>query len=350
MTVMNELPADYEQLVSRVLPAIRDDLSEAEFDARMLEVFAFQQRWNVPYARYCATRPLPMHWSQIPAVPQSIFKRFRLSVAPADATPVTFLTSGTTGETRGAHHFLDTRLYDAAIAHGWARLKRPDLAKIILTPPSVHAPHSSLAHMMGQLADETTIFALAADGQLEVGRILAGLEVLHSLQKPVALLGTALAFLNLFEQMGSARPKLCPGSFAMETGGYKGSGRDIPKAELYGRFTEALGLATDDVISEYGMTELSSQCYSRGLNRVHEAPPWMRALVFDPETGEEVDEGEIGVLRLYDLANVGSVVSLETQDLAVRRADGFELIGRDPAALPRGCSRAADEAIQASLA
>jgi hypothetical protein len=66
-------------------------------------------------------------------------------------------------------------------------------------------------------------------------------------------------------------------------------------------------------------------------------------VVTDPVTLEEVAEGETGILLIYDAANVGSVVGIRTQDLAVKRGDAFALLGRDPAALPRGCSRAADE-------
>ena len=131
----------------------------------------------------------------------------------------------------------------------------------------------------------------------------------------------------------------------METGGYKGTGRTLTKAELYAGFT-TLALGPDQIVNEYGMTELSTPFYTRGLDRPHAGPPWARALVIDPETGCEVAEGETGTVRLFDLANVGSVLAIQTQDLAVRRADGtFELLGRDPAALPRGCSRAADEMI-----
>jgi hypothetical protein len=65
--------------------------------------------------------------------------------------------------------------------------------------------------------------------------------------------------------------------------------------------------------------------------------------VADPVTLEEVNNDETGILLIYDAANVGSVVGIRTRDLAVKRAEAFELLGRDPSALPRGCSRAADE-------
>ena len=105
---------EYRELETRILAALRADLGEEEFAALALEAHAFQKRWNPPYANFCATRPAAATWREIPAVPQSAFKTARLSVAPPEETPVTFRTSGTTGEGYGEHHFLDTQLYDAA--------------------------------------------------------------------------------------------------------------------------------------------------------------------------------------------------------------------------------------------
>ena len=133
------------------------------------------------------------------------------------------------------------------------------------------------------------------------------------------------------------------GSLAIETGGYKGTNRSLSKAELYALFQEHLRLGSGDIWNEYGMTELSSQFYSRGLGNPHCGAPWVRALVIDPETGGECTDGETGLLRIFDLANLGSCCALQTRDLAIRRGEHFELIGRDPAALPRGCSRTVDE-------
>ncbi|MEQ1861675.1 MAG: hypothetical protein ABMA13_17285 [Chthoniobacteraceae bacterium] len=317
---MSEVLATYDALAARIHRAFRPDLSDAEFGSLALDIHAFQRRWNEPYARFCATRPAPTHWREIPATPQSAFKRFALSCVPREHIGKTFLTSGTTGETRGAHHFRDTELYDAAVLGGWRRLGLPRLRQVILAPSPTEAPQSSLSHMLATLAVEA--------GNTE----------------PVAMLGTALAFLHHFDTTPAR--VLPPGSFAMETGGYKGSGRDIAKVELYAMFERHLGLKPDDVLNEYGMTELSSQFYTRGLGGVHTGGPWVRALVINPASGAEAAIGEAGVLRIFDLANLNSSLAIETQDLAIRRADGFELLGRDPAALPRGCSRAADEMLR----
>ena len=347
---MNDVLPEYRALETRIRAALRADLDEAEFGALALDAHAFQKRWNTPYARFCATRPEATHWREIPAVPVGAFKTARLSAAPPEEITRTFRTSGTTGEGYGEHHFIDTGLYDAAVLAGWDRLGVPRLYSYALVPSAwADAPHSSLSQMITTLLARSRGMNHLVDreGKLVGTKLLRHLQEKTTHGQPVAILGTALAFLNYFEQIGLERITLPPGSYALETGGYKGSGRDIAKAELYALFGEYLGLAPDDIINEYGMTELSSQCYTRGLGQPHEGPPWLRAVVIDPETGGEVAVGETGVLRIFDLANLGSVLAVETQDLAVRHARGFELLGRDPAALPRGCSRAADERMRA---
>ena len=335
---------EYRALEARVLASLCDDLSEDEFNTLALDIHAFQRRHNAPFARWCDTLPTPETWREIPAVPQAMFKRFRLSCFPAKLTPLTFRTSGTTGEMRGEHHFADTALCDASILAGWRRLRLAKLPALFLAQSPADAPDSSLAHMFGVLTKHATArgaFDIHADAE-KVRRLAA--------RAPCAIFGTALAFLALFERMDAERVRLPKGSFAFETGGYKGSGRDIAKPELYAKFASHLGLHADAVWNEYGMTELSSQAYTRGLGRPHTTPPWLRALVVNPETEKEVPVGGSGVLRLFDLANVGSVLAIQTADLAVRRADGFELLGRDPAAIPRGCSRRADELLGVSRA
>jgi hypothetical protein len=349
-----EFVDDYVALEQRIEALIgRGDIAEQEFNDAALAVHRFQRAQNEPFGKYCRHLGVPYEvneWRAIPAVPQSAFKRFALRAFSAEQTVKTFRTSGTTGEGYGEHHFRSLRLYDTAILGGWDALNLPQAALLILAPNPEKAPHSSLTHMMSVLAGErgspASQFILEQDGQLDIERFLAAMRSCFDAHQPVGLLGTALAFLRLFEQLGGRPVIRRKGSFAMETGGYKGSGRDITKSALYAKFGEHFELKPDRIFNEYGMTELSSQCYARGLNTPHDAPPWMRALVIDPESGREVAPGEAGVLRLYDLANLGSVFALQTQDLAICRERGFELLGRDPGALPRGCSRAADESMR----
>jgi hypothetical protein len=278
----------------------------------------------------------PENWRQIPCVPQEAFKHADLSSFPAEQTKKTFRTSGTTGEGYGQHHFRTLEVYEAAVREGWRQAGMPDGPFLVIAPHPDEAPHSSLSHMLGVLAPRENF--IAPGGVIDLQR-------LQSVEEPVCLLGTALGFLHLFERMNQSGLSLAlpAGSSAMETGGYKGSGRHISRADLYALFSDKLGILPDDIYNEYGMTELSSQFYARGPQGLHYGLSWARAVVADPVTLEEVDNGETGILLIYDAANVGSVVGIRTRDLAVKRGEAFELLGRDPAALPRGCSRAADE-------
>ena len=303
------------------------------------QLHAFHFRHNAVYHAFAKSTGVAAEvadWHSIPCVPQEAFKYADLRSFPERETVKTFRTSGTTGEGFGQHHFRTLEVYEAAVRGGWSLCGLPRKPFLVLAPHPDEEPHSSLSHMLATLAAREDF--IACGGRIDLARLQAATQA-------VCLLGTALGFLRLFEEMGTLgmQLRLPPGSTALETGGYKGSGRDIARTDLYAMFADHLGIETDNIFNEYGMTELSSQFYARGPRGLHHGPPWARAVVADPVTLGEVAEGETGILLVYDAANVGSVAGIRTRDLAVRRGEAFELLGRDPAALPRGCSRAADE-------
>lgn len=347
----------YSQLEDRLVKAITGSRwVEGDFDRLALEVFAFQCRNNPLYARYVDAKGLSAElddWEQIPAVPQGIFKKYELRSFPADWNQKTFLTSGTTTDVRGRHHFCSLRLYETALLTAFDLSGLPPrLPQAALIPAAELAPQSSLSHMIQTLAARTSCqdHFMDGEGRLRTDSLALRMQGHMERSEPVLLLGTALAFLHWFEKMESTgeRLQLPEGSAVFETGGYKGSRRELGKGNLYEKFSCFLGLTSGSIWNEYGMTEVSSQFYSRGLQACHRAPPWARVRVINPETGREVCEGETGILQIVDLANLGSVLAIETRDLAVRREDGFDLLGRDPGAVPRGCSRAADVLLSAA--
>jgi len=307
-----------------------------DFGELMLRAHAFQRLRNEPYGRFCATLPAPSEWREIPAVPQEAFKFSALRSFPETRTTRTFLTSGTSGQGHGAHHLPDLGLYRASALEGWrqAGLPSDNMAFLIAHPDD--SPHSSLGQMASWLGPRERFFF--SGGMPRWDELEFFLKAEGDAGRPVTLFGTAIAFLDWFTALGDRRLPLPPGSAAIETGGYKGTGREIPKSELYGMFAEKLGLGPDGVWNEYGMTELSSQFYSRGVGAPHFSGRWVRGMVIDPANGREVAEGATGVLHLFDLANLWSVCAVQTRDLAVRSGENFVLIGRDPSALPRGCS------------
>jgi hypothetical protein len=133
----------------------------------------------------------------------------------------------------------------------------------------------------------------------------------------------------------------------METGGYKGRSRTMPRAELHGLLQRHLGLDAAAIVCEYGMCELSSQAYDTVAGawgpRSFHFPPWARVRILSPETGAEIPAGEPGLVCICDLANAWSVAAIQTADLGVARGEGFELLGRAERAEPRGCSLMAKE-------
>jgi len=193
---------------------------------------------------------------------------------------------------------------------------------------------------------------------LDLEAAVAVLRSAAAARQRLIVLGTAFSYVHLLDHLAerSLRFELPPGSRALETGGYKGRSRALSKSALHSLIAARLGIPPTQIVCEYGMSELSSQAYDhacdawrrrsdepRGgqaplVTRHFRFPPWARTEIISPETGLEVAEGETGLIRVFDLANVYSVMAIQTEDLGIRRGDGFELIGRAVAAEPRGCS------------
>jgi hypothetical protein len=339
---------------------LRPSEDEAAFAGLALALFRLQAVHNAACARLLAARGLRpetvQDWRAIPAVPAVAFKEAELTALPPAARTAVFHSSGTTLQRPGRHfHGAESlALYEASLRAALAPRLLPEggrPAVLSLTPPPAAAPHSSLAHMLGVVVAAHGGPASAFLGRagpegwtVDLAAALTALEKAAAAGAPVLLAGTAFNFVHLLEAFAAAGRRLAlpPGSRIMETGGYKGRSRELPKAELHAALAAALGVPDAWIVGEYGMSELGSQAYDRtaghGGPRLFRFPPWARASVISPETGREVDDGGTGRLRVLDLANVWSVVAVQTDDLAVRRGAGFELLGRAPAAEPRGCS------------
>ncbi len=143
----------------------------------------------------------------------------------------------------------------------------------------------------------------------------------------------------------------------MDTGGFKGRSREVTREELYGEAQRTLGIALAWCINEYGMTEMSSQFYDgvagragEIARRLHHPPPWVRTHATDPETLALLPEGSEGILCHWDLANLHSMMGIQTEDLGVVEAEGFRVLRRAKGAEARGCSIAADELLSVAAA
>ena len=363
-----------DELDARILRTIEDwratgrALSDGEFSALALDLFAHQARWNRPYAAFAraagfdAERP-PRDWREIPAVPTLAFRECALAAFPPEDAALVFETSGTTAQRKGLHYFETAALYDAALLAGFDRFMLSDVAAerrlryFLLLPDR---PRSSLGYMLECVARECGEGAegsyLAAD-RIDVERFCDDVARAGREGLPVCLAGTAFAFVGLLDALGGRRVSTLPGSRILETGGFKGRSREITRERLYGALSAAFTIPLAAIVAEYGMTELTSQYYdapgARGAAAVAVAvkvgPPWLRARAIGAD-GNEVGIGEVGALRHYDLANRGSAIAIQTEDLAERRTDGFVLVGRDPDAALRGCSLDAEDLLEHLIA
>jgi hypothetical protein len=342
---------------------------EAVFNQLALELFARQFEANPAYQALCRARgrnPGAIdHWTQIPAVPTAAFKELELSSIPVAERSVVFHSSGTT-EQKPSRHFhcaASLAVYEASLTGWFNRNLGAEGPLHFLTPGRQAAPHSSLIYMFDtlrqrrSLPESVFLGTVAGDGSwvLDFAKVLEELQSASAEGRALTLLGTAFSFVHLLDYLAEHQLSftLPAGSRVMETGGYKNRSRTLPKAELHALITEKLGIPATHIICEYGMSELSSQAYAvmsdewrvTGETRAggppalpFHFPPWARVHIVSPETGREVAEGQTGIIRVFDLANVFSVAAVQTEDLGFRGGTGFDLVGGAVAAEPRGCS------------
>jgi len=310
--------------------SIRDFIENGgDFESMAMDLYEWQRAHNPEYDRFCGEVTV-RNWTEIPAVPTTLFQDLSLTSFPIQDATTIFHTSGTTGSRSGVIHLRDTEIYDlSARRHAEACLGPMPTQGISLVPTSVH---SSLGHMCRHFVPHMPSFCDAERGTDAIGAWKA-IRTIAKDNQPVFIPGTAFALADLLEQNTEAVP-LAPGSIVMVTGGFKGKRTTIPAAILNSNLERRLpgGL----IVSEYGMSELASQLWAVPASAKFKPPPWLRVTAVDPWTGEPTTRG---LLRFFDLANHQTVLAIETQDVGTVHADGrVQLEGRLTGAQLRGCS------------
>lgn len=331
---------------------------EGRFDELALAAARFGYERVEPYRRLCERRSLSFaaldDWRTAPPAPTSAFRSLRLAAAKPREI---FRSSGTTrGAERRSVHFhpfpdLYRTVIDASFAAACLPVGRARLPILSLIPERAAAPDSSLSFMAEHVFDRHAAAGSAwavSQGGVEAGLARRWLQAhsAHSGGEPVLILATALALVFLLDDLErdpTGTVRLPAGSRVFETGGFKGRRLETTPEELRRRACALLGLDRQAIVREYGMTELTSQAYSRPGGELLRTPPWMSFRVLDPETMEEVEDGRIGMLSFFDLANLGSVCHVLTEDLGVRENGAFRLLGRAAGVDLRGCSLTAEE-------
>ncbi|MDF4203629.1 acyl transferase [Maribacter sp. SA7] len=317
--------------------AIFNIQTEEDFLTQALRIFKFQYDNNQVYQSFCSyfnTDPNTVHTlEQIPFLPIEFFKS--KDVLSTIATPqITFTSSGTTGSETSKHFVTDLSLYEqsylTAFKHFYGDIK--DYCVLALLPSYLERTGSSLIYMADDLIKKSN--------HPESGFFLNEYEQLHQLllklqrtNTKILIIGVSFALLEFTEKYNMSLPN----AIVMETGGMKGRRKEIVRQELHELLSKGFGV--QKIHSEYGMTELLSQAYSKG-NGVFDCPTWMKILVRDTEDPlSYLNNGKSGGINVIDLANINSCSFIATQDLGKINQDGtFEIIGRFDNSDIRGCN------------
>lgn len=314
-----------------------DLINDENFDRHALEVFRFQAKNNVLYKKYLNLLHIDIsaikELEQIPFLPIQFFKTHKI-LSTINKVQKIFLSSGTTGMSQSKHYITNIQLYENSYLKGFQRFygNIEDYIILALLPNYLERKGSSLVYMVDDLIQKSN--------STKSGFYLNNLENLSNKltdldkkNKKILLIGVSFALLDLIE----FKKFNLKNTIVMETGGMKGKRKELVKEELHQMLCKGFGV--EMIHSEYGMTELLSQGYSKG-DGIFKTPPWMKILIRDTEDALTIlPQNRTGGINVIDLANINSCSFIATQDLGKIHPDcTFEILGRFDNSDIRGCN------------
>lgn len=318
-------------------PEIFNIAGRHEFEMLAMKIFEHQAVHNKAYRAFIDYLKIDFKRvdtiDKIPFLPIEFFKSHDIVSSDQEAEEI-FLSSGTTGMTQSRHLVTDLRIYEQSFTRGFERFYGPaeDYTILALLPGYLERKGSSLIYMVDHMIRKSRS-AHSGFYLNNIDELKSKLVEIDHKEKKTLLIGVSYALLDLI-----ADTKLrLKNTLVMETGGMKGRRKELVREELHALLSEGFGV--DRIHSEYGMTELLSQAYSKGEG-IFETPPWMKVFTRDPEDPfSKLPEGKTGGINVIDLANFNSCSFIATQDLG-RKVDEnyFEILGRFDHSDIRGCN------------
>ncbi|WP_025742359.1 LuxE/PaaK family acyltransferase [Aquimarina pacifica] len=315
--------------------SIQNDL---DFEKSAVRVFHHQYTNNLFYQRFCnllgVTKSAIKKIEDIPYLPIQFFKQEKI-ISTSRPIATIFTSSGTTGSVTSKHYVSDLSVYEKSFRKGFQHFygSITDYVVLALLPSYLEREGSSLVYMAEKLIQDS---AHPKSGFYlnNTENLIHNLKKLIAEEKKILLLGVSFALLDLIENYNI---KLSPNTIVMETGGMKGRRKEMIRTELHEIIKKGFGISK--IHSEYGMTELLSQAYSKGDGIFH-CPPWMKVSIRNPEAPlTRLGVNRTGGINIIDLANINSCSFIATQDLGKIRSDGsFEILGRFDHSDIRGCN------------
>ncbi|WP_158828320.1 LuxE/PaaK family acyltransferase [Mucilaginibacter lacusdianchii] len=311
--------------------------TEQQFTEAALQTFRYQAFHNPIYSKFIEGLNVDpesvFSISDIPFLPIEFFKQHEI-LSDAKQPEIIFTSSGTTGMITSRHLVTDVSWYVKSFRQAFELFYGPvdQFCILALLPSYLEREGSSLVYMADDLIQQShnhdSGFYLYNHNDL-----YRQLQKQQAAKKPTLLIGVTFALLDFVERYPIQFPEL----IVMETGGMKGRRKEMIREELHDILCRGFGVSA--IHSEYGMTELLSQAYSKG-NGIFDCPPWMRVLTRDTNDPVSlVEQGKTGGVNIIDLANINSCSFIATQDLGKVYSDGsFEILGRFDFSDIRGCN------------
>jgi len=311
--------------------------SDQEFEKLALDLFKQQWNQNPVYHSFCrhlqVSKSKVQALKDIPFLPIEFFKTHE--VKTGDFNPeITFLSSRTTGQKQSKHHVKDLTLYIQSFSKTFKDFygNIEDYTVLGLLPSYLDREGSSLIYMVDHFIKKSK-FPESGFYLNELNQLTKTLKKLDQSGKKILLIGVSFALLDLVEN----EQFQLKNTIIMETGGMKGRRKEMIREELHAILSKGFGVK--HIHSEYGMTELLSQAYSKGQSRF-ECPSHMKIMIRDTEDPlTYLDHGKTGGINVIDLANINSCPFIATQDLGKQTsANSFEILGRFDQSDIRGCN------------
>ena len=321
-----------------ILNRIFNISSESDFNALALAVFQYQYSHNEIYGMYVKSLKREVgsvtHYTEIPFLPIEFFKSHSISSKPIENHTIRFSSSGTTGQITSTHYVYDIDVYKKSFLKAFELFygQPQDYCILALLPSYLERSGSSLVYMCDDLIKRSH-HSLSGFYLHNINELTETLTKLKQTSQKTILLGVTYALLDLADTGITLGDKV----IVMETGGMKGKRKEMIKEEVHAELRQKFQVNT--IHSEYGMTELLSQAYSR-QEGLFECPPWMRVLVRDSNDPFLYrEQGRAGGINVIDLANLYSCSFIETKDLGkFHNTKAFEILGRFDNSDIRGCN------------